>query len=72
MLQNLHVKNLALIDEIEVEFGPARQVEELIGRNMENIAEYIENLQTILREAPRDEFFQDHALQKKLEMLYIK
>ena len=48
-----------------------RQVEELIGRNMENIAEYIENLQTILREAPRDEFFQDHALQKKLEMLCL-
>ena len=48
-----------------------RQVEELIGRNMENIAEYIENLQTILREAPRDEFFQDHALQKQLEMLCL-
>ena len=26
MLQNLHVKNLALIDEIEVEFGPGLNI----------------------------------------------
>ena len=30
MLTNLHVKNLALIDEIEVEFGPGLNI--LTGR----------------------------------------
>ena len=30
MLQNLHVKNLALIDETEVEFGPGLNI--LTGR----------------------------------------
>ena len=29
MLQNLHVKNLALIDEVEVDFGPAGQLSEI-------------------------------------------
>ena len=37
MLQNLHVKNLALIDEVEVDFGPGLNIltgETVSGKSM--------------------------------------
>ena len=35
MLQNLHVKNLALIDEVEVDFGPGLNI--LTGERQEPV-----------------------------------
>ena len=69
MLQNLHVKNLALIDETEVEFGPGLNI--LSGETGAGKSIIIGSINLALGEKVQKEMLRDNGVSALVELIFF-
>ena len=69
MLQNLHVKNLALIDETEVEFGPGLNI--LSGETGAGKSIIIGSINLALGEKVQKEMLRDNGESALVELIFF-
>ena len=69
MLQNLHVKNLALIDETEVEFGPGLNI--LSGETGAGKSIIIGSINLALGEKVQKEMLRDNGESALVELIFL-